>query len=272
MERERQPAVAGRFYPAEPARLEKDVERYLSVPDDVSKEPAIGIVGPHAGYMFSGATAGHTWARVTPPESAIILGPNHTGLGPSLSIWSEGHWLMPMGKAPIAETLAERIVGSVSGLAEEPLAHLREHGIEVHIPFLQAVSPNANFVPIVCGFDDRQKCRQIGHALASIIQDSDEDTLLVASTDMSHFISASKAHELDHEAIQHIVDLDPDGLYKTVRSKGITMCGVIPTTIVLDAAIQLGAQSVEFVEYTHSGMVTGDNQSVVGYAGLVIRG
>lgn len=267
---ERRPAVAGRFYPAEAEPLRATLEALCA--SEVVPEPALALIGPHAGYVFSGRTAGRTWARVEVPAEVIVLGPNHTGQGARLSLYPpEGRWLMPLGAVQMATTLGGRVRDAVPGVTVETQAHAREHGIEVHVPFMQLRAPEARLVALVTSDQSLRECEAIGQALAEVLSGCAERPLLTASTDMTHFLSAAEAERLDRLALERVLALDPAGLYETVRRHRISMCGVVPTTIVLFAALAAGARTAELVEYTHSGTVTGDLDSVVGYAGAVIR-
>ena len=267
----RQPAVAGQFYPADPASLNQQVASFLRPPKD-SPRAAIGTVIPHAGYVYSGAVAGETVSSLEVPDRVIILGPNHTGLGPKISVYSGRSWQMPFGKVQVDRDLARSILGSVSGAASDDLAHAREHSIEVQLPFLHyARGKEFSFVPVVVSHLDAETCRSMGIALAEIVKESGENILLVASSDMTHYESHSAASAKDSAAIEKIIELDPDGLIQTVSSMRITMCGIIPTAVMLNAANALGASGAELVRYSTSGEVSGDYDQVVGYAGIVVR-
>jgi len=268
----RQPAVAGRFYPGDPVRLGDDVARLLG---DTRKEPgreAYALMAPHAGYVYSGAVAGATYARVRVPSQAVVLCPNHTGRGVRRSLWSSGQWNMPGGVVPIAGELA-RAIHDAADLDDDHAAHLGEHAIEVQLPFLQACRPDVTIVPICLAGLSLRECHELGEGLARAIAASPggaRGTLIVASSDMSHYLPADVAKRLDSLALERVSALDPDGLYDVVTRHDISMCGFIPTTVALVAALRLGATGAELVRYANSGDVSGDYQSVVGYAGVVV--
>lgn len=264
----REPAVAGRFYPGQPDALRAEVERFLA--DGAPAEDAIAVIAPHAGYMYSGGIAGEVYAAVRVPDVAIVLCPNHTGAGARAALMSRGAFATPIGVVPIHERLAG-LVAAQGGLTEDTRAHAGEHAIEVHLPFLQAKSPGLSFVPICLAGLSVGACLQLGQGLAAAIRALGEPVLLVASTDMSHYIPATVAARLDRVALERIEALDPQGLYEAVVAHDISMCGFIPTTVVLEAARQLGATSARLVRYGNSGETSGDYDHVVGYAGLVIR-
>jgi AmmeMemoRadiSam system protein B len=265
----REPAVAGRFYSADARRLNQDLDGLLEPAVDAS--PAIVLVAPHAGYMYSGAIAGAGYARVVVPNRAIVLCPNHTGLGVDKSIWSRGAWRLPGGDVAVDEALAERL-RDAAGLQDDALAHLREHAIEVQLPFLRARRADVKIVPICLGRLSYAECFATGVGLARVIEADavEQRPLLVASTDMSHYISAERARTLDQLALERVTALDAEGLYDVVTRHHISMCGYIPTTVALVAARALGATRASVVRYGNSGDASGDFDRVVGYAAAVV--
>ncbi len=262
--------MAGRFYPGDPARLGDDVARLLG--DKPAERDAYALMAPHAGYVYSGGVAGATYARVRVPSRAVVLCPNHTGLGVRRSLWGSGQWQMPGGAVPIAGDLASAI-RDAADLGDDHLAHLREHAIEVQLPFLQARRPDISIVPICLAGLSLRECHEVGEGLARAIAAAPggaRETLIVASSDMSHYVPAEVAERLDSMALERVRALDPDGLYNVVTRHDISMCGFIPTTVALIAALRLGATGAELVRYANSGDASGDYGSVVGYAGVVV--
>lgn len=265
----REPAVAGRFYPGDAAALRREVAELLGPP--VAAAPALALVGPHAGYVYSGAIAGQTWARVLVPRRVVLMCPNHTGRGVPLSLWPGGGWRLPTGVVPVDEALTEAI-RTQCGATPDRAAHLHEHALEVHLPFALARQPELRIAALCLAGLSAAECRAVGEGLAAVVRDSgDEPVLLVASTDMSHYIAADEAAALDGLALAQIEALDPEGLYRTVQRHHISMCGVLPTTVALFAARSLGATRAELVRYGNSGERSGDYERVVGYAGVVVR-
>lgn len=265
----RQPAVAGSFYAGTQDRLRLQLQGLF--PRAVTPEQAIGVVAPHAGYLYSGRVAAAVYARVQFPDTCVILGPNHTGLGAGAAIMTRGEWETPFGKVPIDTELGEAILANSSLLKEDHLGHLREHSIEVQLPLLQYVGRPFHIVPICLLRYEYAACAEVGQAVAMAVRAAAKRVLLVASTDMSHFISRQEATAKDRKAIDAILALDPEGLYQVVRREGISMCGFHPTTAMLVAAKALGATGAELVMYTDSGEVTRDVDEVVAYAGLILR-
>ena len=265
---DREPAVAGSFYPADRARLARDVAALLAPAGAPPPAPALGVLVPHAGYVYSGAVAGATYARVAVPGRVVVLCPNHTGLGAAVALWPDGAWRTPLGAVPIDAELTEELLASPLVEADRA-AHLGEHALEVQLPFLQALRPDVRLVALCLGPLPAERALALGHALAAALRA--RPALLVASSDMSHYVSADAARRLDGHALQRLLALDARGLHELVRRERISMCGVVPATVMLAAAGELGAQQAELVRYAHSGDVTGDHRSVVGYAGALVR-
>ncbi|MDT8395643.1 MAG: AmmeMemoRadiSam system protein B [bacterium] len=265
----RDPAVAGTFFPAAEAELRQVVAGYLT--SETQPQKAIGAIMPHAGYIYSGGVAGQTAASVRIPRTVIILGPNHTGMGPAVSVFPGGSWRMPFGDVSVNDGLADQILQRCELANPDQFAHLREHSIEVQLPFLwYARGEELDFVPITVSRLGRDECRILGKALADVISSRTDEILLVASSDMTHYETHQSARAKDSEAISKILDLDPDGLLDTVASRRISMCGIFPTAAMLHAAIALGATGARLVRYATSGEVSGDYEQVVGYAGIIV--
>lgn len=265
----RRPAVAGQFYPATPSILEKEVASYTQ---NINKDNVLGVISPHAGYIYSGKVAGRVYSRINIPRDVIIIGPNHTGLGEPEAIMCAGTWQMPGGDAEINSTLAEEIKKRSRYLKDDHFAHLREHSLEVQIPFLQHFRKDLRIVPIAMMSMDYAICRDIGHAVAEAVKGFKGPVLIVASSDMTHYETDESAREKDKKAIEKVLALDPEGLLNTVRAHRITMCGVVPAAITLIACKELGANKAELVDYATSAETSGDYEQVVGYAGVIIKG
>jgi AmmeMemoRadiSam system protein B len=269
---DREPAVAGRFYPASASALADEVaallaERPSGRATAEPPRPVVGMLAPHAGYVYSGAVAGATYARVDVPDRAIVMCPNHTGRGVSVSLWPDGGWRTPLGRVPVDAGLTADLLAS--GLAQaDREAHRLEHALEVQLPFLQLRRPEIAIAALCLGPLEYAECRELGKAVAEAARK--RPTLLVASSDMSHYIPAHEAREKDQRALDRLLALDPKGLYEVVRREGISMCGYVPATVMLVAAAELGAREAELVRYGNSAEASGDETSVVGYAGAVV--
>lgn len=266
--RVRKAAVANFFYPGDPLNLKKMLEQLLGQPG--SPRRALGLICPHAGYVYSGSAAATVYRSAQLTKRFIILGPNHTGMGAPLSIYARGAWETPLGKVDIDEDLANSLIRLCPVLEDDIHAHLREHSIEVQIPFLQFILNDFTFVPVCVGTSRWNDLESLADAIVQALKDASEPIQLIASTDMSHYIPAANAEKLDRLAFEAIQSLDARGLYDTVHQHHLSMCGYLPTTILLKAAKELGAEKAELLVYTHSGKVTGDDQSVVSYAGFLV--
>ncbi|MGB4704343.1 MAG: AmmeMemoRadiSam system protein B [Candidatus Saccharicenans sp.] len=261
--------VAGYFYPDDPDELRRLISGFVR--EDIPRIKAAGVVSPHAGYIYSGPVAGRVFSTVEIPDTAVILGPAHHHISSLLALYDTGSWLTPLGEVPVESRLADLITDDTDLVTRDPEAHRKEHSIEVQLPFLQYFNPKISVVPImVSPRADWPALREFGQALAEAIKKYGEPVLLVASTDMSHYVSQKMAEQLDFKAISFIEKLDPEGLFRVVTEYGISMCGFQPTAAVLEAARNLGAREGKLISYQTSGEVTGDYREVVGYAGLAI--
>ncbi len=277
----RHPAVAGRFYPGNAEALRQQVQGFIE--PGAEKVNALGILSPHAGLVYSGGVAGAVYSRVVLPDIFILIGPNHTGLGPAISIMAEGEWETPLGAVRVETGLARSILSRSSRFQEDTLAHLHEHSLEVQLPFIQVQKDDSAIVPIQMLDTRLATCIELGQAIGEAVKAGAKDkgrrtrdeksnnVLIVASSDMTHYESADVAREKDFKAIRHILDLDPEGLYRTVKEHSITMCGYGPAVAMLSACKILGAGKADLIRYSTSGDVSGDFGQVVGYAGIVVR-
>lgn len=264
----RTPAVAGRFYEGSSAGLTKQVQQYMVA--GLPHMDAVGIMVPHAGLIYSGAVAGQVFSSISMPKTFIMLGPNHTGLGPAVSLMDEGGWQVPTGSIAIDRTLAHRILKGSRVAAQDSQAHAYEHSLEVQLPFITHFSLELSIVPIAIMTASYDTCRELAGAIAQAVQGVDYPVTILASSDMSHYVPDRIARQMDGRAIEKILGLDPRGLYDTVMHERISMCGVLPATVMLIAAQLLGAKKARLVKYMTSGDVSGDYDSVVGYAGIVL--
>jgi AmmeMemoRadiSam system protein B len=264
----REPAVAGQFYSGDRATLLQDVRSLIQTRENPLDARA--IVVPHAGYIYSGAVAGLVYGSIRLSKRFIFLGPNHTGLGVPFSIYPAGQWRTPLGLASIDVDLNERLLRESPLLREDRLAHLREHCLEVQIPFLQTLVPDFKFSAICVGTGDSSLLQQLGHAIARVQSEIEDPVLLVASSDMNHFESAEVSAIKDRIAIERMIDVDPEGLFRVVEEKRISMCGFAPAVATLVACRDLGCTRGQLIRYTNSGEVSGDYKRVVGYAGMAI--
>lgn len=292
LEKIRRPAVAGQFYDGNEQSLRETIEKCFldkrgpkTLPKVKSgKKDVKGIIVPHAGFIYSGAIAAHSYnflAQNGFADTFIIIGPNHTGMGSGVSVITDGEWLTPFGTSKINEILGKQIRRDIIDRDEN--AHKYEHSIEVQLPFLQFIvgSRNFDFVPISMSMQDKKTTEEVGTILSNAIKDADEKIAIIASTDFTHAgfnyssmppkgIKVEKyAEKQDKLAIDKILNLDPGGLIKTVEEKSITMCGYGPVATMLHATKKLGAKKAELLKYGTSCDVQPGN-SCVGYGAIVV--
>jgi AmmeMemoRadiSam system protein B len=246
----REPAVAGTFYPDTASALERELHQLVRVSEE--RHQLLACIVPHAGYVYSG-------------------GPNHTGVGAKVAVAPHERWRIPLGEQPVDVELARLLVERFPDASFDENAHWREHSLEVQIPFLLARRPDVEFVPICLSHLSLDQSLDLGRILAHLIDDLGEEVGLVASSDMSHYLEDGQARTLDRMAIDAALQRNPKSLYQTVHREGITMCGVVPATVVIEAANRLGAANAHLVAYATSGDVSGDRSAVVGYAGICIH-
>lgn len=280
----RPPAVAGMFYAANAEQLRQEIRQcFLSnlgpgyLPERTSNgtHALRGLMCPHAGYYYSGAAAAHAYARLAEdgaPETVILLGPNHRGIGAPIAIVSQGTFRTPLGEVSIDTEVAQHIKNHSPLVREDALAHEPEHSLEVQIPFLQTVAPATRIVPILFGrvYADPEgiaALQQLAQVLAALLTDPEHPRLLLASTDLMHYVSRDEAYRLDEYALEAVRAVDGEKLIHEVVRRDISMCGVIPTATMLFALRQIGIVQGEILCHYTSGDVPGaDQRHVVGYA------
>ncbi|MEM0057027.1 MAG: AmmeMemoRadiSam system protein B [Candidatus Geothermarchaeota archaeon] len=284
---DRKPYVAGIFYPSDRAALVNEIESLFRSKLGPGEIPSIsvegprnilGLISPHAGYTYSGAIAAHGYYHLALdglPETIILIGPNHTGLGSAISVYPSGKWYTPLGEVYVNEELVDMIVEASPLLDADTLAHKYEHSIEVQIPFLQYIYGKVNktfkIIPIVMMYQSWAGVEALGEALVKVLKGLNKaEYLLVASTDYSHYVPAYVAKKKDSLTFPLIEELNASRLIETVYSEDISMCGYGPVATLLYVASKLGACKGILLKYANSGDVTGDYTSVVGYASFKI--
>jgi len=265
----RLPAVAGQFYPADPRELTRLIRKFSADNPATRKTRVRACLVPHAGYIYSGSVAGAVFARVILPKQVVVLGVRHSPMGEDLAILSEGAWRTPLGDAPVDESLAQKVKAACPSLREDGVAHSREHSLEVEIPFLQILDPNFSFVPVAVGTLRFEELQDLGNGLARVLKESQEDILIVTSSDMNHYEPDDVTRIKDAKAIDYMQAVDAKGLFEVCRKEKISMCGLGPAVAMLTAMKELGVQCGEVVRYATSGDVNGDRDAVVGYAGMI---
>lgn len=249
--------------------LLEEVQRHLG--NEVLKVNAQGVIAPHAGIMYSGDVVGAVYSRIDIPDTVILLGPNHTGMGERIAIFSHGRWIMPFGDLEIDANLAKAILKDLPIARDSEEAHHLEHSLETQLPFLQYFCKQFKLVPICLMRLSFGEYQVLAKAIVQAVRSCDRPVLIVASTDMTHYENHADASEKDHRAIDQVLKMNPEGLFRTVEKQGITMCGVNPATVMLIASKELGATQAELVRHMTSDEVNGDMDQVVGYAGVIVR-
>lgn len=265
----RQPAVSGRFYPSDPTELTALINRYCKPESGVTPARVKACLVPHAGYVYSGHVAGAVYARIEFPKKVLILGVRHYPRGEPAAILSSGAWRTPLGDTKIDALLADALRNACGLLREDSVAHSAEHSLEVQIPFLQVLKPEFTFVPVALGTVRFEDLVAVGEAIAKVLASSNDDVLLLTTSDLNHYEDDATTRVKDRKAIDQILALNARGLYDTCRDEDISMCGLGPTVAMITALSKLGATMAELVRYATSGDISGDFSEVVGYAGLL---
>lgn len=274
----RRPSVAGQFYEGSPESLRDQIRGCLasrlgpgSPPERPGEtEKVLGVVVPHAGYAFSGPVAAWSYSALFQdrvPDTFVILGPNHHGIGSGVALFPEGAWETPLGRAQIDEELAKAILRNTSIIDMDTRAHTYEHSIEVQVPFLQYLYGEVRFVPITMMMQDVDTALEVGRDIYQGIAAAGAKAAVIASTDFSHYVPAEVAYENDHIAIERIVAMDPPGLFRIVEERGISMCGYGPVMATMEATTRMGATEAKLLKYATSGDVS-PMREVVGYASI----
>jgi MEMO1 family protein len=269
-------AVAGTWYPASADGLSCEVDDYVGRAQVDEPDAPVAIVAPHAGLKYSGPVAAFAYRAVQHGRyaAAVLVGPSHFIGFSGVSIWPRGAWNTPFGPVPVAEDLARAIAAASGEIIEHPLAHGREHSLEMQLPFVAHMLPAVPIVPMVMGYQDRETAFALGEALASTVAahtgKGGQAVLLVASSDLSHYQDAATARTMDEVVLRNVEQLDPEGLMQALEREPHHACGGGPMVAVLHAAKQLGAIRARVLKYGDSGDVSGDKSSVVGYMAAAI--
>jgi AmmeMemoRadiSam system protein B len=278
----RRPTQAGSFYKGNAEALKTQIENCFLHELGPKKRPevnkngprkVIGLVCPHAGYMYSGAVAANAYyalAEDGKPDTVVILGPNHTGYGSGLALMTEGVWRTPLGDVEVDGETANRIVQETQLVDVDDLAHRFEHSIEVQLPFLQYLyGSEFKFVPICFQLQDLQSAVEVGRALVEVL--ASKNAVVIASSDMTHYEPQRNAEAKDLAALKAVEAMDEKLFYSTIETRHVTACGYGPIATVMVAAKGLGATEAKLLCYKSSGDVTGDYSSVVGYAAVSFK-
>ena len=265
----RLPAVAGQFYPANPQELAAFVRRLTNQPNPQQKSHVKACLVPHAGYIYSGHVAGAVFAKIHIPRSVVILGVRHFPRGADVAIRSEGAWRTPLGDVPVNTMLAAELKRACPLLVEDASAHEQEHSLEVQLPFLQALQPDVQIVPIALGTHRLEDLESLGAGISRVVAAAGEEILIVATTDLNHYEDETTTQKRDALAISQLEAMNAGKLYEVCQSESISMCGLGAAVALLAALKKMQATRAEVVQHATSAAISGDYGRVVGYAGMI---
>ena len=280
--RVRKPAVAGYFYPSDPRELTESIRNSFlhslgpgKLPPSEPDESLIGVISPHAGYIYSGPIAAHVYYKVSGlrgrVKTIVIVGPNHYGIGSGVAVPESVVWETPLGSIEIDTKLSRTLVRLSRMVDIDDSAHWREHSIEVQVPFIQySFGKEVKILPISMAMQDMLTAVEVGDALARAVKEVGERVLLVASTDFTHYEPHEEAYRRDAKALEAIMSMDTAEFYRVIERYNVSMCGYGAVAVILTASRALGANKVELLKYATSGDTAGDKSSVVGYGSLAI--
>ena len=272
----RTPAVAGMFYPGEKNKLTKLIEDCFLHPFGPGEKPPkqngekiLGVICPHAGYVYSGPIACNSFYSISSetPELFIIIGPNHWGIGRNVATMKDCKWETPLGTVEVDSESAEKISQLSQNIESDFFSHTREHSLEVQIPILQKTFSNFKILPISLINQSKEVAEDVGLAMASIAKK--KKVMIIGSSDFTHYETNEFAHEQDLALIKPILEMDVDGFYEVLQKRKVTACGYGAMASTIIACKELGATKGELLKYATSGDVTGDTSSVVGYGSIV---
>jgi AmmeMemoRadiSam system protein B len=279
----RRPTVASQFYEGNAEALRAQIsscflhtlgpKKLPEVNFHFNPRNIVGLICPHAGYIYSGPVAASAFYELAidgKPGTVVLLGPNHTGYGSALALMREGIWRTPLGDVEVDSGLADTILHKTSLIDVDELAHRYEHSIEVQLPFLQFLyGNNFKIVPVCFQLQDYESAVEVGRALVDALDDT--NTVVIASSDMTHYEPARAAAAKDHAALKAVTDMDAKRFYETVEGQNITACGYAPITSLITYAQGVNAKEAKLLSYHNSGDITGDHSSVVGYAAVSFK-
>ncbi|MFQ5572769.1 MAG: MEMO1 family protein [Nitrosopumilaceae archaeon] len=272
----RTPAVAGMFYPGEKNELKESIHQCFlhafgpgKLPPTKEKKKIFGVICPHAGYMYSGSIACHSFYSISSesPELFIIIGPNHWGVGCNVAAMKDCSWETPLGQVDVDSEAATEL-SKISNMVDlDFFSHTKEHSLEVQVPMLQQVYSKFKILPIILINQEKNAAEEIGKAVATIAKQ--KNSMIIGSSDFTHYEPNEFAHEQDKALIEPILDLDVDQFYKVLYEKNVTACGYGAIASTMVACKKLGATKGELLKYATSGDVTGETSSVVGYGSII---
>jgi MEMO1 family protein len=266
----RKSVIAGSWYPGNPSILRRDIENYFnSVPDLKLQGEIVGLIAPHAGYVYSGQTAANAYKflRGKKYDVVVVVGPSHRVAFHGVSVFSKGGYETPLGIVPVAEEFAQEIKSISKVTVDIPDAHRQEHSVEIQLPFLQVALGDFTFIPLVMGDQDEKTCQELAKAIykASL----GKKILIVGSSDLSHFYNYNIAKKIDAVALEFLRNNDAVGLLRAMENGEVEACGGGPMSVTMLVSHMMNANKAYLLKYANSGDVSGDKSSVVGYAAAV---
>jgi AmmeMemoRadiSam system protein B len=271
----RRSPFAGTWYPADPFELGSLVDRFLEdAPRLELPGKLFALISPHAGLAYSGPVAGAGYRLLLDQrfDTSILLGPSHRRWFDALAVYPQGAFATPLGLAQVDSALAEAFSRETPRARVVAGVHEAEHSLEMQLPFLQRVLPEVSILPVVMGNQSRENIEAAASAIACAVSRSERSTLVVASSDLSHYRSRDRARELDSEVLDCVARFDPDALEELLETDHDHACGGGPIVAVMRAARALGATHAKVLHYADSGDVTGDTDAVVGYLSAALFG
>ena len=278
----RRPTQAGAFYSADAESLRAQIEscflhefgpRKIPEVEKRKLETTVGLICPHAGYIYSGPVAANAFYELSvdgKPDTVVLLGPNHTGYGSALAVMNQGIWRTPLGDVEIDSEVANELARETKILDVDELAHRYEHSIEVQLPFLQYMFASTfKIVPICFQMQDLASANEIGKALVEVL--AERNAVIIASSDFTHYESQTMASRKDKSALEAVLAMDPKKFIANIERENVTACGIGPIATLITAAKGLLATEARLLSYKTSGDITGDTSSVVGYAAVSFR-
>jgi AmmeMemoRadiSam system protein B len=266
----RKSVIAGSWYPGNPSILRRDIENYFNSVSKIElKGEVVGLIAPHAGYVYSGQVAANAYDHIRKEkyDAVIVVAPSHRAAFHGVSVFSQGGFETPLGVVLIAEELAEDIKKISNIVADIPQAHLQEHAVEIQLPFLQVALGDFSFLPLVMGDQNATTCQELAHAIFEAAKG--KKILIVGSSDLSHFYNYNTAKKMDAIALDHLKNGDVAGLLQSLENGTVEACGGGPMAVAMSVAHMMKADKAYLLKYANSGDVTGDKSSVVGYAAAV---
>ncbi len=266
----RESIVSGSFYPSEPKTLEEQINQYLDNVPDCGIDHILSIICPHAGYVYSGQVAAYSYKQVVSKgySLVIIIAPSHSEYFDFVSIYDGDAYKTPLGLVAINKGKSKMLAKTSKNIFLSSAGHGKEHSLEVQIPFLQVVLGDFDMIPIVIGDQSKKNIQEVANAIADVF--SDENILIVASTDLSHYHPYGLAVDLDSSVEKYINDFDVNGLLADFTERNLEMCGGGPVAASMLASKKMGADATKVLKYLNSGDISGDRSAVVGYLSAVI--